>query len=558
MSMFRTVFTWLVMFVFIAALAWCAYNLTPLMRDDIGYHFVINEKGISSVLPESWQQAWDSACNIRLIHNGRIGNALFVLFAYLGSKPFYDIINAGMVGVFVLLSSLWVFRKVAPWTVFLVMAVYLLMLVYPSRTIFWAAAAFNYLWGSVFLVCFLYFSRKWEEKATTSWRLDVCVALFAFLCACSHEALGVPMLVGIVLYHTWLYVFGNTRPSGLALLVCVALVAGLVFVFSAPGFLGRLAGRNPSASGSFIQNIIYSSGLYVYSCWLSLLVFLLAFFKRFQWNKEHVFWISVILPSVGVSCCFGLQGSWGGAFYYTTLLMSLFLLQKWGGELIAMRQWCKWVTCISVAVCLVCFFVKQRTICRQCLYAMQQANSNTITVIDGYSESDLPDWVFYGALPYGCEDTLASNQLKQLYRLHPEPSWHFYTIFNVYIKDRSIYEEMSHLPGDRCQSMYRGRYHIVRMPEDHAASIYNNAQFAVTHSGERVRLNVYWFTKAQIAPALRLLGKKEGKVGEDFYKGYHYLIIPDKKREYAEVSLVRVNLKTGNKKQIFVSLNAEN
>lgn len=534
------------LFLVIAFLAWLGYHWTPMMRDDILYHFQINKEEVTTDLISTWEQAWASAWNLRHVHNGRLCNGLFVITAFLGSKMLLDIVNALVFGTFVCMMSLLYMRKVTCWSLCVALGLVLLMLPFPDRVLFWAAGAYNYLWGGTCLVCFLYFLRKQETHEQTSTWSGVLCLLFAFFCGCMHEALGIPLLCGLILYRMWCYCVEKVLPTRQAIWSMLAIAVGSAVVLSAPALFLRSAAQHSSLTNGALENTIFSTGLFVYNCWVGLGLFLFAFLKKFKWDKKHIFWLAYLLPNLAVTCRFGIQGSWGGSQFYPMIVMALFILDKWGEYFLSAKSWLRYTTYILLFACCVSFYCNRYTLKQQHAEALRQSQTQPIYVIDGYSESHLPDWAFFGALPYSFHLTKTATQIKKLYHLgNLSPGTpNFATIFNIYVKDKTVYDEWTHSPGDTCQVFRKDSTYFIRAPKGFMTSIYHLNQYAITHDGNRVPLKVYWFVQAQLAPFMNLIGKNTGVIGEDFHDGFHYIILPDTQSQYAQIHFTLVNLKT--------------
>ena len=94
----------------------------------------------------------------------------------------------------------------------------------------------NYVWSAALGLCVVYLFRKSEELTVTNRWLLTLMSLFSMFAIGMHEASGMPIFVGMIIY-TMLYGWKNLSTKQKVLLISVAI--GAIYVASSPASWNR-------------------------------------------------------------------------------------------------------------------------------------------------------------------------------------------------------------------------------------------------------------------------------------------------------------------------------
>lgn len=204
--------------------------LTPWQGDDLGYGFAFKDALEGNGSGIGWRDGWDFVVMHYKKVNGRVGDKLIVwvltdlpkwLIALLSGLSCMSIFCFGSLAAFgsirkhplraCVLTGLLV--CCLPWFVGMLMANMVL----------------NYLWGTGLLAVALWLFLR--PRKLNVWG-GIALFLLSFLASGWHEASGVPVCAGMLLF----LILDRSGPRVVRYVIFAGVLAGLIFTLTAPGF----------------------------------------------------------------------------------------------------------------------------------------------------------------------------------------------------------------------------------------------------------------------------------------------------------------------------------
>ncbi len=237
--------------VAVAVVVFYVFNvLTTLKPDDLHFSMMA---GSDDVVPiTSWGDLMRSWSVIFYTDNGRLANYLTQLFAAIAGKGAFDIANALIFGLFLVVTGRcitggWQESAIALLTCLAV----LLIFPYPGETMLWMCGSLNYLWSatlSLLLVCCVASGR---QAACCHARL-VAVTVLALLAGWMQESASYPVCFGWI---AWMALRGS-KPSRMELLALAGYVLGAVIVTCSPAAWERLLDAGAGSDASLLATVM--------------------------------------------------------------------------------------------------------------------------------------------------------------------------------------------------------------------------------------------------------------------------------------------------------------
>lgn len=184
-------------------------------------------------------------------------------------------------------------------------------------------ATFNYVWSAVFgLFALLLLFRKPADSRNPLWWA---AAAFCLIAASMHEALGVPIALGVLFYSAVAGIWSKQNSSGKAMIV--AIIAGGLFTLTSPASYNRVGGMLQPEP---VRELLLFSGVYVVILVIAIMALLIAGKKSLLISLSKTEW-SVFAIGAVVSTCFMLLSQYGGRtgwFAQTFALIALFRMLR--------------------------------------------------------------------------------------------------------------------------------------------------------------------------------------------------------------------------------------
>lgn len=276
--------------IFILLLA-VGFVVMPPFADDLWYYsdlFAARENGSSE-----WTAVCDTVTNHYLYDNGRLSNVFFslslLLPRWIGSLLAAAALGMALYFAYRLIAK-FSQRPIGLFTVVMIITLCGLALPWYDY-IYLQCYQFNYLISTGFSMLAIYLALTSEDSCNKTLALlgAFLVGLFA---GGWHEGFGVPVFFGIL---TLLFLRKGYRNS-VNLSLAAGMIAGIVWVFTSPGALGRMGETGPVFSRVVTVMMLHPAFL------LTVVIFIILAFKR----KVHELTNSPFIIILGVSALISL------------------------------------------------------------------------------------------------------------------------------------------------------------------------------------------------------------------------------------------------------------
>lgn len=311
------------------------------MADDFFYsqHIVDKGNGIFVTQPygiNSPSEICDSLVNIRYWHNSRLGNALFIVFYYLGGFFLVEVINtAALFFALLVFSRLWANCSTPRAVIISILACTLLVPVW-NRTCVWHDASMGYTVGFFFLSLFL-LGFKFTVLQNNKSIINICyTTVAAIFCGWIHEGCGLPLLATIISYWIALLIRKKHCNNKLIILYVLFIIIPSIWLLTAPGLHHRVSEAVGGKGLSCILAILGQTAVFTQKCWLPIFIILYAFWKKRNSLFDDFFFYLVLMY-----CGLAMLSSsgWGGAFFFPCLAMICFILKNSSSKLLNLKNY---------------------------------------------------------------------------------------------------------------------------------------------------------------------------------------------------------------------------
>lgn len=293
------------------------------MADDFYYSYRILQDANGSVVSSTQEHAsmaelWDSVINLRIWHNSRLSNILFIFLSYFGGLELVRIVNTCSLIVFISLFAKIVFRRFSYHTIIFAAAAFFFLVPVWTLACMWHDASLNYTLGAGCLSLFLwgfYKTRKVGGSAVSV----TCTALCAFLCGAVHEGLGVPLVGALAAHFVLSRLKSETVDVKVYVIYTLALLCSLSLLLTSPGILKRIG--SVSSEGGQAELFIKMSWIFMIKFWPLLVLFLGAVWCR---REGLVYSFSFLFAIASIGLALKSDGMWGGGYFYAGVSMLYF------------------------------------------------------------------------------------------------------------------------------------------------------------------------------------------------------------------------------------------
>lgn len=250
-----------------AGLFWVLNRQTPYVLDDYYsmYRFTTGKAWMNGSFEDadrirSVRDAVDSSLTAYHNWGGRLVTGTLVPALLLWEKPVFDVLNA-----LVLAGVLWLLakhgagrRKVEPWNLAVIAALFWLAAPAPGLTLFWYSGAVTYLWSALFYLAFLLpYRLELDGEAAPIMRglLAPLMPILGFLAGCTNENVApcVVLLAAVALAET---ARRRRRMPLWGILGLTGGAAGFLTLVLAPGNLNRM-----QSEGHMGGNLVFKAAL---------------------------------------------------------------------------------------------------------------------------------------------------------------------------------------------------------------------------------------------------------------------------------------------------------
>lgn len=293
------------------------------MADDFYYSYRILQDvnghiGASTQEHGSLMELFESVINLRMWHNSRLSNILFIFLSYFGGLELVRLVNTCSLIVFISFFAKIVFRRFSCHTIIFAAAAFFLLVPVWTLSCMWHVASLNYTLGAGCLSLFFwgfYKTRRGGGRASTV----ICTALCALLCGAVHEGMAVP-LVGALVVHFFISRFRKEEVDAKVYIVYViALVVPLSLLMTSPGLLRRIQGV--AGESGQMRLLILMSWIFMIKFWPLIVLFLGAVWCR---RKMLVCSFSFMFAIACIGIALKSDGMWGGGYFYAGVSMLYF------------------------------------------------------------------------------------------------------------------------------------------------------------------------------------------------------------------------------------------
>lgn len=293
------------------------------MADDFYYSYRILQDANGNVVQSTQEHAsmaelWNSVANLRIWHNSRLSNILFIFLSYFGGLELVRLVNTCSLIVFISFFAKIVFRRFSCHTIIFAAAAFFLLVPVWTLACMWHVASLNYTLGAGCLSLFFwgfYKTRRGGGRASTV----ICTALCALLCGAVHEGMGVP-LVGALVVHFFISRFRKEEVDAKVYIVYViALVVPLSLLMTSPGLMKRIQGA--SGGSGQMKLFIMMSWIFMIKYLPLIVLFLCAVWRR---RKEVLRSFSFLFAIASIGIALKSDGMWGGGYFYAGVSMLYF------------------------------------------------------------------------------------------------------------------------------------------------------------------------------------------------------------------------------------------
>ena len=302
--------------------------LTPLFSDDFMYRYIyVNGVATISRPITSCGDIAVSQIDHYFHVNGRtMPHVLAQLFAGLLGKGIFNIANAMVFMAFIAMLSreLTVFTRVQRLVLTLTLVLFLLPTF--NNSFLWMSGALNYLWSATFILAFIVLYRHVAHRAV-SWHTGL-FALIALLAGWTHEALSMPLALGLVLFELTSSRKIKSHPTGSIMIACFAI--GSLLCALAPSTLHRAGGEGAGLIASLPQKFTALAYMIpkLRAIYIAIfVVIVLRWRSKEAWRqlmRSNGALLTAIVLSAGVVLMSGFESpraAWGLEFYAIILIM---------------------------------------------------------------------------------------------------------------------------------------------------------------------------------------------------------------------------------------------
>lgn len=305
--------------ILFAGICYCFMGFfMPPLGDDLGFINTFEEQNDAwFALPRSMYRHW-------IWNNARMADMLSPVWLCFLPEWIRALLHGVFTSLFLLLIiRLCRLRKAFRWQI---QTLIIALVIFTFR---WDAiwmeyvATFNYVWSAVFgLIAILMLFRKPADSRNPLWWA---AAAFCFLASSMHEALGVPIALGVLFYSAVAGIWSKQNASGKAMIV--AMIAGGLFTLTSPASYSRVGGMLQPEP---VRELLLFSGGYVVILVIVIIALLIAGKKTILIRLSKTEW-SVFAIGACVSTCFMLLSRYGGRtgwFAQTFAIIALFRMLR--------------------------------------------------------------------------------------------------------------------------------------------------------------------------------------------------------------------------------------
>ncbi len=208
--------------------------LTPYQADDFAYHFRFDNseplEHIADIIPSM-------AAHAQLLNGRLVVHSLVQLFELL-PKPIFNIVNAGMFVLLILLIERFVFfsRTGSALHILLIFCAVFVFMPAFGEVCLWLDGSINYLWAIVFNLLFIspYFRLFISGEKFTALPAKLAFIVFAFVCGASQETMSSASFLLSVAFLFLTRFYAKRRVSWEYIAAAVFSFAGLIFMATRP------------------------------------------------------------------------------------------------------------------------------------------------------------------------------------------------------------------------------------------------------------------------------------------------------------------------------------
>ena len=441
-------FSYLSVFVIISTLLY----LFPFHSDD----WIFSEaKNIGQCISSTWNYYHNG--NGRIIPN-------FLSYLSCGVLPKWG--YALMTGIAFSLFLYCIIRlsKINDGIIFV--ALCLLFLPVPLKTIFWRCGSANYLYPALFmLISIIMFTSKTKEKNIIKYFVFLIIGIITGI---SHEAVGLPLLGGF-----FIYICIERKSSMHQSIILIGVIIGLLFNLLAPGTSIRVNGLQTAPFFNFLK-CIYSELTTAYFSIINLLLFLFVirrnnFYLFFQKNKLIILlWIVNVSFLISISI-FNVPVAGRVLFYQECIALLLFIriLSYIKPDVFEFKYLniCSFILLLAICIHHINFFKSYTIATDKEIQALKESNdsvqrANTIALLINPNSTTNKSFsrIFNKPILYGLkspiyEDLYVNGELDRN-RQTTINNQIWYNYFNFFIKEidekehysEAIYQSVPYLP----------------------------------------------------------------------------------------------------------------
>lgn len=462
-----------------AALFFWGNASTPPMAEDYAFaHIIVDYQtdGSRFQCSEELIQTWDDAKNniniIRQVHNSRLGNVLYVLTSCGGGYLLAEILNTC-----VFLLFLYFFTKV--WSgkydcrsVLGSLAAVFIFLSVGQRAWLWHVASLAYMTGSMVLAVFFFcLERTIESKEQR--RFIIPGAIAATFCAWLHEGCGLPLLGGLILFALLSVIRGKQLNYFALAIYLTAIVIPLVWLLTAPGVANRVSGTTSSGSLQFVRGCVVQFAQFLRLCAPIALATVVTFLHQLYYRRGVLddYFICFVICYGGVMLL-AHAGSWGGAFLFPSVVMTLYVMRYWkktlSSHLPALYVGCALLAFIGSFCYIIRFYNLNETL--RYIKSQQEQGHHTIE-LDSSRIRSSHDWIYAYSFPcVGHEDKMRRHAYLERYGMKD-----FCICFNPYVRDESLRKLPERYAPEEMVWIKTKTVSIVKLPSDYSLALGKNA-----------------------------------------------------------------------------------
>ncbi len=362
------------------------FALTPLMGDDFWY--LMTSSGTSGF--EACRLAMAESVRHWHFDTGRLANLISAPFLTIIPKWIFGIISTAILILDIAVCRRFIHASQGSFRAFMLVLGIVFILPWIDY-MFTVIFALNYLWTSAFVLCFLWFLyRSLCGKVYTPVQCSL-IVLLSFIAGWMHEGFSVPVISGIFVFYSTLYILSRRLPSRREILFICSYMFGALLIVAAPAFWVRSSGAVSVLSRftgweSMVSALLFNCMFYAY---ILLFIFCLALRtqRRSILSQEFAlpFLIYILVSSAVATVLFfvfynGSRMGWYGQLFCGIGCLYLFSFFRFKLGSLWKYVWSV-ASILLVAVHLSCSVVWQKRLLdesRQILALYCNSNSGTI------------------------------------------------------------------------------------------------------------------------------------------------------------------------------------